>query len=55
MGDTGLYRYDGPAGIRSNRVSQADQYRRDVTKIMKYNGLKVEVKCNLKIRVLQAV
>ena len=49
MNDTGLYRDDGLAIIRSNSGRQADQYRKTVTKIMKDNGLKVVVKCNLKI------
>lgn len=46
---TGLYRDDGLAVIRSRNGRQADQYRKDVTEIMKANGLKLDVKCNLKI------
>ena len=49
MDDTDLYRDDGLAVIRSNRGRQADQYRKTITKIMKDNGLKALVKCNLKI------
>ena len=49
MDDTGLYRDDGLAIIRSTRGRQADQYRKTITKIMKDNGLKIEVKCNLKV------
>ena len=49
MNDTGLYRDDGLAIVRSNSGRQADQYRKTVTKIMKDNGLRVVVKCNLKI------
>ena len=49
MNDTGLYRDDGLAVIRSTRGRQADQYRKAITKIMKDNGLKAVVKCNLKI------
>ena len=46
--DTGLYRDDGLAIIRSRNGRQADVYRKNITKIMKDNGLKIEVKCNLK-------
>ena len=49
MQDTGLYRDDGLAVIRARNGRQADRYRKDVTKIMKDNGLKLDVKCNLKI------
>ena len=49
MQDTGLYRDDGLAVIRSRTGRLADKYRKDVTKIMKDNGLKIQVKVNLKI------
>ena len=49
MEDTGLYRDDGLAVVRSTRGRQADQYRKTVTKVMKDNGLKALFKCNLKI------
>ena len=46
--DTGLYRDDGLAVIRGRTGRQADVYRKKVTKIMKDNGLRVQVRCNLK-------
>jgi len=46
--DTGLYRDDGLAIIRSRSGRQADLYRKNLSKIMKDNGLKIEVKCNMK-------
>ena len=38
MQDTGLYRDDGLAVIRSRTGRLSDKYRKDVTKIMKDNG-----------------
>ena len=45
----GLYRDDGLSIIRSRSGRQADVFRKDITKIMKDQGLKIDVKCNLKV------
>ena len=45
----GLYRDYGLALLRNKTARQADIFRKEITKIMKSVGLKIDIKSNLKI------
>ena len=47
--EIGLYRDDGLALLRNKTARQADIFRKEITKIMKSVGLKIDIKSNLKI------
>ena len=45
----GLYRDDGLSILRKITGRQADIFRKETTQIMKTNGLKIDIQCNLKV------
>ena len=47
--DIGLYRDDGLACFENNDGHQNDKIRKELIKIFQRNGLKLDIKCNLKV------
>ena len=44
----GLYRDEGLACFKNNNGHQSDKIRKELIKIFKTHGLKLEIKCNFK-------
>ena len=47
--DIGLYRDDGLACFENNDGHQNDKIRKELIKVFQRNGLKLDIKCNLKV------